>query len=319
MTEPVTSTHLYAGAGGDSEGFRQAGIRIKAAANHNPIAIATHQLNHPNTLHNSDNLLDVDWRTFPRTTLLWGSPSCRWHAPAGGRKKLPIEEELKRVDPGAVDRATALAIVCASEVHRYPIVFMENVPEFTGWPLFPWLIDGMHRLDYTDHQLMLNAADFGLGQERWRWFGAFTQPGITIDLTLPDMPAVYADSIIDHDRPLNPVTRRLYVADQIDAIDELGVPHLVTYRRNARPRRADQHRLATVTAGGNHHAIARVDHDGRQWHRMLTHRERARAQGFPDTYRFTGKGDDVTRQIGNAVPVNIARWLGERAREAVAA
>lgn len=315
----VTSTHLFAGAGGDSEGFRQAGIKIVAAANHNPIAIATHQLNHPRALHNSDNLLDVDWRTFPRTTLLWGSPSCRWHTPAGGRKKLPIAEELKRTDPGAVDRATALAIIGAAEVHRYPIIAVENVVEFTAWTLFPWWLDGLRHFEYTDHQMVLNAADFGLGQERYRWFGLFTQPGVSIDLTPPDVAPVFADSLIDTDRPLNPVTRRLYVADQIDSITEPGVPHLVTYRRHARARRADEHRLATVTAGGNHHAIARVDHDGQQWHRMLTHRERARAQGFPDRYQFTGKGDDVTRQIGNAVPVNIARWLGERAIQAVAA
>jgi DNA (cytosine-5)-methyltransferase 1 len=50
---------------------------------------------------------------------------------------------------------------------------------------------------------------------------------------------------------------------------------------------------------------------------MLTNRECARAQGFPDGYRFHGTAKDVRRQIGNAVPVGIARWLGERTADAL--
>lgn len=43
--------------------------------------------------------------------------------------------------------------------------------------------------------------------------------------------------------------------------------------------------------------------------RMLRPRELARAQGFPDDYKFTGKTEDVVKQIGNAVPVNLAKAL----------
>jgi len=43
--------------------------------------------------------------------------------------------------------------------------------------------------------------------------------------------------------------------------------------------------------------------------RMLRPRELARAQGFPDDYVFTGKTEDVVKQIGNAVPVNMAKAL----------
>ncbi|MFG3398955.1 DNA cytosine methyltransferase [Streptomyces parvus] len=40
---------------------------------------------------------------------------------------------------------------------------------------------------------------------------------------------------------------------------------------------------------------------------------KARAQRFPDQHRFGGsRAADLTRQVGNAVPVNVARWLGER-------
>lgn len=43
--------------------------------------------------------------------------------------------------------------------------------------------------------------------------------------------------------------------------------------------------------------------------RMLTPRELARAQGFPDDYEFTGTKADIVKQIGNAVPVNLAAAL----------
>ena len=37
-------------------------------------------------------------------------------------------------------------------------------------------------------------------------------------------------------------------------------------------------------------------------HRALTNRERARLQGFPDDFIFSGKFGDIRKQIGNAVP-----------------
>ena len=43
--------------------------------------------------------------------------------------------------------------------------------------------------------------------------------------------------------------------------------------------------------------------------RMLTTRELARAQGFPDEYQFSGNREQRVKQIGNAVPVNTARAL----------
>lgn len=44
--------------------------------------------------------------------------------------------------------------------------------------------------------------------------------------------------------------------------------------------------------------------------RPLTTREYARIQTFPDDWAFTGKMDSVYKQIGNAVPVNLAYAMG---------
>lgn len=307
----ITATDLFAGGGGSTEGLMQAGVHVVIAANHWQLAVDTHRDNHPETEHRVADLSEVDWRTFPSTDVLWASPSCVWHARAGGRRRPPAEVERLRADAGAIDRATAFAVIEAAEVHTYPVIFVENVCEFTGWSLYEWWLDGLRALGYRVQVLVLDAADFGHAQRRRRLFVVAVRDGVEIDLTPPRVMPVAAVQILDPD-PGKPVTRRLYVSPQIDSITLDRIPHLVTYRRHAKALRADRHPLATVTAGGNHHAVAQLV-DGIPHHRMLTNRECARAQGFPDSYSFRGTPAEVKRQIGNAVPVGIARWLGRRA------
>lgn len=51
--------------------------------------------------------------------------------------------------------------------------------------------------------------------------------------------------------------------------------------------------------------------------RILTVRECARSQGFPDSYLFAGNIQNKHRQIGNAVPPPLAYALGRKLKEAV--
>ena len=52
--------------------------------------------------------------------------------------------------------------------------------------------------------------------------------------------------------------------------------------------------------------------------RLVSVRECARSQGFPDTYKFYGSALDKHRQIGNAVPPPMGRALGLEIRNAMA-
>ncbi|MDT3664039.1 MAG: DNA cytosine methyltransferase [Anaerobiospirillum sp.] len=44
-------------------------------------------------------------------------------------------------------------------------------------------------------------------------------------------------------------------------------------------------------------------------YRYFTVREAARLQTFPDNYRFVGSWSDCMKQIGNAVPVQLAQCV----------
>ena len=50
----------------------------------------------------------------------------------------------------------------------------------------------------------------------------------------------------------------------------------------------------------------------------MTVHEAKLIQTFPDDYRICGTWGEAMRQIGNAVPVRLARLMGERMRQTLA-
>lgn len=85
-------------------------------------------------------------------------------------------------------------------------------------------------------------------------------------------------------------------------------PFIVKYYRTGKDRSVDEP-LDTITTTERfglittEHGTFKLD----ILFRMLTNKELARAQGLTDAYKFTGKGKDVTRQIGNMVPIGLAK------------
>jgi DNA (cytosine-5)-methyltransferase 1 len=85
--------------------------------------------------------------------------------------------------------------------------------------------------------------------------------------------------------------------------------------------------LTTIAAQGNHHGLVTAPDgwrpgmslDVRDLHlRTITPEEQARAMRFPDTHVMCGTGTQRTSLAGNAVPVNVGRWVAERLREVLA-
>ena len=171
---------LFAGGGGASEGIRIAtGRNPHAAVNHNPLAVAMHKANHPDTVHFTEDVWAVSpsWVTQGRPVgLLWASPDCTHFSKAKGGA--PIRN----------DRIRSLAMVLVDkwipEV-RPRVIIMENVEEFTTWgPLdnrgriieeakgdtFRMFINRLRRAGYRVEWKELRACDYGAPTIRKRLF-----------------------------------------------------------------------------------------------------------------------------------------------------
>ncbi len=116
---------LFAGGGGASTGIARAYREPDVAVNHNPIALAVHRANHPQTAHYVVDVFEVDpvLATGGQPVgILWASPDCRHHSKAkGGAPR----------DRGV--RGLAWVVVRWAHATRPRLMFLENVEEFCDW------------------------------------------------------------------------------------------------------------------------------------------------------------------------------------------
>jgi len=116
---------LFAGGGGASTGIARAYREPDVAVNHNPIALAVHRANHPQTAHYVADVFEVD---PVRATggqpvgILWASPDCRHHSKAKGGA--PRDRKV---------RGLAWVVVRWAHAARPRLLFLENVEEFCDW------------------------------------------------------------------------------------------------------------------------------------------------------------------------------------------
>lgn len=158
----VTAVVDYCGAGGESQGLVEAGIKVIQAANHFDKAIETHAANHRTTDHLLTDLLVMNPRKRPRAHIYQASPECTWHSPAGGRKRhramLDMFDDYVPDAAGVRSRATMLTVLATAEAKRYPIVIVENVTEVADWEMFDVWLAGFSALGYEHQILSVSAA-----------------------------------------------------------------------------------------------------------------------------------------------------------------
>ena len=191
MSSDITAIDNFCGAGGSTTGLKNAGIRVIHAANHWDRAIESHNTNHPDVDHSCVDLSKADPRYFPRSTIAWFSPECSTHSPSGGKAKRNGQIDLfqqKRPDDPSTHRSriTAMDVIRFTEVHKYQVVIVENVVEFSDWgevergDMFQWWLRGMYILGY-DHQIVCYNSMFGdrnpTPQSRDRLFIVFHRRG----------------------------------------------------------------------------------------------------------------------------------------------
>lgn len=175
----------FAGGGGASVGIEMAlGRPVDIAINHDPEAIRMHKVNHPSTLHLTEDIFKVDLQKYVRgkaVSLMWASPDCTSHSKAKGGQ--PRKRGL-RILPWAVYKHAKQILP--------EVIIMENVEEIQQWgPLdaaghpiperkgedYKRFIAAMESLGYIFDSRELIAADYGAPTTRKRWYAIFRRDG----------------------------------------------------------------------------------------------------------------------------------------------
>ncbi len=182
MSQDITMTDFFCGAGGSSKGAKNAGVVVKMAVNHWPLAIETHNTNHPTTDHDCTDIRTAHPSRYASTDIFWASPECTNHSLAKGKARKNVNRAdlwgNTKVDPSEErSRATMREVVEFAAYHHNPIVIVENVVDIRYWQHYEdWLRD-MVNLGYEYRTLYLNAMFFGVPQSRDRWYTVFWLKG----------------------------------------------------------------------------------------------------------------------------------------------
>lgn len=178
----------FAGGGGASTGIEMAlGRPVDIAVNHDPQAIRMHKVNHPDTIHLTEDIFKVNLQKYVKNrpvSLMWASPDCTSHSKAKGSQ--PRKKGL-RILPWAVYKHAGSI--------RPDVIIMENVEEIQKWgPLdemghpvkeregedYRRFINAMKSLGYQFDSRELVAADYGAPTTRKRWYAVFRRDGRSI-------------------------------------------------------------------------------------------------------------------------------------------
>jgi len=157
VTQDITVTDLFCGAGGSSIGAEAAGARLRMAANHWRLAIETHNTNFPDADHDCADVSQVNPRRYPRTDVLIASPECTNHSSAKTRKAASTLWDPRAADEEERSRATMWDVPRFAEFHRYELVVVENVVEARRWAPFDAWLASMHALGYDHRAVYLNS------------------------------------------------------------------------------------------------------------------------------------------------------------------
>lgn len=297
----MNAVDLFAGAGGFSTGARMAGAKVVWAANHWPLAVQWHAVNHPDTVHACQDLQQADFRDAPAHDLLLASPACQGHSKARGGEK-PHHDAL---------RATAWAVVTCAEVHRPAAFVVENVPDYAKWVLYPAWCAAMHALGYALSPALIDSADLGASQSRPRLFIIGTRSKHPLELVLPKREPTPASTVIDFDAgSWNRVADKVHTTRERVAVgrSELGERFLLPYYGSTRTGRSLARPIGTLTTVDRYAVI-----DGERI-RMVNILEAKRFMGLPDDYQLPADHKAAMKMIGNAVHTTAAREVIEALR-----
>lgn len=324
---------LFAGAGGLSLGLKMAGWDVRVVVEYDATAIETHRKNMPDVLHLCDDIQDIDFCDYKgKIDLVVGGPPCQPFSVSG--------KQLGRLDI----RDMVPEFVRVVREVRPEAFLMENVKGLTSPRFLPYLeerIEELKNIGYDVHWQVLNAADYGIPQNRHRLFIIGVPFGTKFEFPIPThgpngskkyrtvTEALEGCPVDDSNRAKvvfckNPVLRRSPYAGML--LNGKGRPLNMDGPAHTIPASAGGNRThiidqkgvllkyhATLLAGGKSKS-GEVDGCTR-----LTVRQSARLQTFPDWFEFVGRKSQHYAQIGNAVPPEFAAIVAKALRKSVQA
>lgn len=303
----MKAADLFGGWGGFTCGARAAKVKVVYAANHSPLAVRVHKMNHPEVEHVCQDLRQANWHALPPFGLLLAGPSCQPHSTASQPNRRGYHDEM---------RATAWSVVECADVTEPKAIIVENVVQFLEWRLYPAWAEALKALGYSVSHHVISATSHGVPQRRNRVFVVALRNGrqFVPPLTLTTEPSFEPCLETDADgwRPVavaKPGARaRLRAA--LARYDRCLVQHTTGHK--GIPLHES---IRTITTKDQWVLAERLD-GGR--YRPLTPRELARGMGFHDAYTWPAElaRKEINRGLGNAVCPPVARDLITRVLEA---
>ena len=292
----MKAIELFGGGGGFAKGFSEAGIQTVEAIELNPSAVHTYNLNHGAAVCQQGDIREWSPR-FETPDIVYGGPSCQGLSTQGKR------------DPNDARNLLMWEFRRIVRETKPAYFVMENVPALTHAPnvdLLSDLINGFRVAGYrVCEPWLLNAADYGVGQSRRRLFlvgyrGDMVGPAEPNPLPLNKCQTAgdvlskpYSDGVTGTDLTIH----------SVDVIDRYTACPPGTKEPISRFMKLSWDKPSpTVTAQG------RLIHPLEP--RILSVREAARIQSFPDSYQFPKSRVDAYMQIGNAVCPLVAKAIG---------
>ncbi len=321
----VTAIELFAGAGGIALGLEQAGISTLEYVEFDKACCETLKANRPEWNVICDDIHNVSFKKYKdKVDIVTGGFPCQAFSYAG--KKMGFDDTR-----GTLFHEFAR---CVKEV-RPKMFLAENVRGLASHDngrTLSVIIGVLEELGYTVQKQILNAAYFGVGQKRERIVIIGVKKGLPITFTYPkaeakmttlrealkDCPASIGEQYSEKKRKVLALVPP--GGCWVDLPEEIAKEYMGKSYYSGGGRRGMARRISwdepslTLTCSPSQKQTERCHPEET---RPFTVREYARIQSFPDNWAFSGGITDQYKQIGNAVPVELARRIGVQLKEAI--
>jgi len=310
---------VCAGGGGLSSGLIKSGFNPLLLNDNNADCCKTLQKNHRGVKVVCGGMEDIDYTPYiGKVDLLTGGIPCQSWSQAGLRKGLD--------DPRGNLMIKFIDIIKIIQPKIFMIENVKGLITHDGGNTIRDIIKEMNCDDmYTIYYKCLDASKYDVPQKRERVFIVGTLKSIPQTFVFPEESSV-----------------RIVLRDVLENVPESGVQHYNEYKKSLfrmipqggcwvnLPEELQKEYLGNsyFSGGGKRGILYRLSMDKpsltllctpsqkqtERCHpleeRPLSVREYARIQTFPDDYDFVGSINSQYKQIGNAVPVELARHMG---------